>query len=227
MTSPTTTGTQCGTPPPLQPQDSDSSILPPPGEDYLQTPYAHRLEHSLATLPSMTQHPLGSGGLDSSTAAYGVVTTSPPLFIQHQSEPISREVEEAREREFTSYAAGPGDELAPLQAVSEKSDVFAGTSQAYSAPTDHSEYLAQHPNPLNREPAYESLVTNHNEHQVTTASVPEIEMMSSSLQQMGLRQLGVLYKARGRHIAELTQQISAQAEDNERHIRILRHEKVC
>ena len=54
----------------------------------------------------------------------------------------------------------------------------------------------------------------------------ELDVLSPSLQQMGLRQLGVLFKVRGRHIAELTQQISAQAEDNERHVGILRHEKV-
>ena len=41
-----------------------------------------------------------------------------------------------------------------------------------------------------------------------------------------LRHLEVLHKAQGRRIAELTQQMTFQADDAERHVRILRHEKV-
>ncbi len=41
-----------------------------------------------------------------------------------------------------------------------------------------------------------------------------------------LEQLEILYDARGRQINQLTSQLTANADDSERHIRILRHEKV-
>ena len=191
-----------------------------------------------STLSGLTRYPLNF-----TTPAYSSVMTSSnsDLFVhQHQSQTGATHcVEEPRERELTSYnAPGPNEDMpSPLgvHAPREKSDVFAGTSQAYGAPTNvhiHEGYFTGHSNALNREPALESLmVANHDEYQdhdpATNVASRELEVLSPSLQQMGLRQLGVLFKARGRHIAELTQQISAQAEDNERHIGILRHEKVC
>ena len=42
-----------------------------------------------------------------------------------------------------------------------------------------------------------------------------------------MEQFQILYDARGRRINQLTQQLSATTDDSERHIRILRHEKVC
>lgn len=106
----------------------------------------------------------------------------------------------------------------------EQSDLFTGTSQAYGGePTNQGggyftrrQDLASHRQPVESDQEVD-------EHQFGDYRV---DVLSPSLQQMGLRQLGVLFKARGRHIAELTQQISAQAEDNERHVGILRHEKV-
>ncbi len=41
-----------------------------------------------------------------------------------------------------------------------------------------------------------------------------------------LQQLEVLYRARGRKIEQLSREMEAQTQEGERHIRILRHEKV-
>ena len=198
------------------------------------------IEHLLPTsnLSGLTDYPLNF-----TTLAYSsVMTSSNSDFFahQHQSQTgATHHVEEPREREVTSYNAPGLNEARPvpldLHTPREKSDVFAGTSQAYGAPTNmhiHEGYFTGRSNASNHKPALESLmVANHDEHQdqdpATNVASRELEVLSPSLQQMGLRQLGVLFKARGRHIAELTQQISAQAEDNERHIGILRHEKVC
>ena len=112
----------------------------------------------------------------------------------------------------------------------EQSDIFAGTSQAYGDYNYHMEKnFTQHISPSEEQPV--SLEANHHhrhhrEEYWVSDDDGRLDVLSPSLQQMGLRQLGVLFKARGRHIAELTQQISAQAEDNERHVRILRQEKV-
>jgi hypothetical protein len=180
-----------------------------------------------------------------------MVTSNQVFFTQHhpQSE-ATHHMEElgGEEVELTPYNPPDPNEDTPVSldphavhvhVPREKSDVFAGTSQAYSsAPNNvqhhvHEEaYFLRQPNALNREPALESLYTVANregeypQEQDLPATTRELDVLSPSLQQMGLRQLGVLFKARGRHIAELTQQISAQAEDNERHVGILRHEKV-
>ena len=45
-------------------------------------------------------------------------------------------------------------------------------------------------------------------------------------EEYSLQQLDVLYRARGRRVEQLSQQLSSQAEEAERHICILRHEKV-
>ena len=200
-------------------------------------------------MSTLTQHPPNLG---SPTYTSGMASSNQAFFTQHQPQPeATHHMEELGEEvELTPY--DPPDpnsnEDAPVSldphvvhkhVPREKSDVFAGTSQAYSAPSNaqhhiHKGYFIRHPNALNREPALESLymVANHEgEHhdqqeQDLLAATREMDVLSPSLQQMGLRQLGVLFKARGRHIAELTQQISAQAEDNERHVGILRHEKV-
>ena len=205
-------------------------------------------EHFLpsSTFSGLTQYPPNSG---TPTYTSGMVSSNQAPFIQHQSQPgATHHMEElGGERVLTSYnAPAPNDDtpvsLDPhVRVPQEKSDVFAGTSQAYGAPTNiqhahnvHEEgYFIRQPNVLNHEPALESLTVASHEggYQdqdpiATTAGSRELDVLSPSLQQMGLRQLGVLFKARGRHIAELTQQISAQAEDNERHVGILKHEKV-
>lgn len=219
---------------------------------------------------------------DPNLPVFGVDTSSPPLFTQHQPEshmqvqnrpgdrglhvnghvmttvnslPYSQYQTDSPtqlreqmqedpgelERNLTSYGVtgtnlGSSEHTVPLRSVQEKkSDIFAGTSQAYGgASTEHREHYSQHHTALSHEPplppplALENIMDDHrhgneDEYQLSDA---RLDVLSPSLQQMGLRQLGVLFKARGRHIAELTQQISAQAEDNERHVRILRQEKV-
>ena len=193
-------------------------------------------------LPSSTFSHLTPYPLNSRTPTYGRATMSsnPALFAQYHSQVgATYYTREPREGELTAYdlsgpIAGVPLSLEPHMMAHEKSDVFAGTSQAYSSLSNvHEGYFNGHPNALIREPRLDSLtVANHDEHQdqedptATAGSSSELDELSPSLQQMGLRQLGVLFKARGRHIAELTRQISAQAEDNERHIKILRHEKV-
>ena len=206
-------------------------------------------EHFLpsSTFSGLTQYPPNSGTPTYYTS--GMASSNQALFIQHQSQPGATHYTEelGEERVLTSYNEPTHNEDTPvsldphMRVPQEKSDVFAGTSQAYGAPINiqhahnvHEEgHFIRQPNVLNREPALESLmVANHEgEYQdqdpiATTAGSRELDVLSPSLQQMGLRQLGVLFKARGRHIAELTQQISAQAEDSERHVGILRHEKV-
>ena len=173
-----------------------------------------------------------------------MTSSNTAFFVQHQSQPgVTHYMTEVGERDLTFYSAQGPNEDAPVSLIpympQEKSDVFANTSQAYSAPTNvqyahEGGYFIRHPNVLNREPALESLtMVNHEGEyldqdlpEAATAGLRELDVLSPLLQQMGLRQLGVLFKARGRHIAELTQHISAQAEDNERHVGILRHEKV-
>ena len=264
MTSSPTTATPPSTPP-LQRQHSNDSTVPVQGEEHPQNIYIHDdLEHPPTTLPVLTHYPLNSDMhsdiaehlLPTSTlsgltlyppnlAYSGAMTnSSTAFFIQHQSQPgATHYMTEVGERDLTSYDAQGPNEDAPVSLnphmPQEKSDVFAGTSQAYSAPTNmqHAHeggYFIRHPNALNHEPALESLTMANHEGEYLNQDLPEaatagsreLDVLSPSLQQMGLRQLGVLFKARGRHIAELTQQISAQAEDNERHVGILRHEKV-
>ena len=234
--------------------DSSSSV---PGLTHYPLNYPHVHTHGgtghFLPMSTLTQY---SPDLGSPTYTSGMASSNQEIFTQHQpqSEAMHHMEELGGEVELTSY--NPPDpnsnEDAPVSLdphivhehlPREKSDVFAGTSQAYSAPTNgqhhvhvHEEgYFIRPPNALSREPALESLYTVANHHegerydrqeQDLPATTREMDVLSPSLQQMGLRQLGVLFKARGRHIAELTQQISAQAEDNERHVGILRHEKV-
>ena len=76
--------------------------------------------------------------------------------------------------------------------------------------TEHAQYLTStayaHPTPIT--PSQDIVLTTHTH----TPSRQE--------------QLEILYHARGRQINQLTQQLAASAEDTEKHIRILRHEKV-
>lgn len=223
VTSPTDTGTPCDTPPPPSPQAPTN--LPPPGGEYRHDSHTHALEQPSIT-PSDHAHQA-----DLPTHDVHVVTSSRQLFTQYQSEPQPRPDarlqyvrESAVDRDVALYdtPAPDGISVQPHPPL-ERSDVFSGTSQAYGALTNHGggEYLSQHHNLPSHDLALE--LSDDHEYQVGEA---RMEVLSPSLQQMGLRQLGVLFKARGRHIAELTQQISAQAEDSERHIGILRHEKV-
>ena len=139
--------------------------------------------------------------------------------------------EEIVERDVDHYGVPGHDHMvehpSSFEQAEERSDVFAGTSQAYmyNPSTEHREYFSHQTGPSSYQPALEVVVDNHCEEEYQLRG-ERLDVLSPSLQQMGLRQLGVLFKARGRHIAELTQQISAQAEDNERHVGILRHEKV-
>ena len=208
--------------------------------------------------PLFTQHQLeshmqvqdqpGPGGLHvhAHVNSYVMATANSVPYGQHQADShthlqeLVQEDPAKLERDLTSYGVpginlDPSERSVPLHSVQEKSDIFAGTSQAYGgATTEHREHYAQPRSGLSHEPlppppvALERIVDdcchgNEEEYQLSDA---RLDVLSPSLQQMGLRQLGILFKARGRHIAELTQQISAQAEDNERHVRILRQEKV-
>ena len=76
--------------------------------------------------------------------------------------------------------------------------------------TEHAQYLAStaYTNPTTAPPSHDIALTSHTH----TPSRQE--------------QLEILYHARGRQINQLTQQLAASAEDSEKHIRILRHEKV-
>lgn len=118
-----------------------------------------------STFSGLTQYPPNLGTL--TYTASGMPSSDEAYFVQQTTEELGGEME------LNSYdPPGPNEEEAPVSLdppiPQEKSDVFAGTSQAYSAPSSiqhhvHREgYFFRHPNALNREPALESLaMVNH------------------------------------------------------------------
>ena len=194
MTSSPTTATPPSTPP-FQHQYSSDSTVPVQGKDHPLNIYTHgNLEEQPPTsLPGLTHYPLNSdvrvhthGGaehflpsstfsgltqyppnLGTLTYTSGMPSSDEAYFVQQATEELGGEME------LNSYdPPGPNEEDAPVSLdppiPQEKSDVFAGTSQAYSAPSNiqhhmHREgYFFRHPNALNREPALESLtMVNH------------------------------------------------------------------
>ena len=91
----------------------------------------------------------------------------------------------------------------------EISDVFSGTAQAYSMITSDPS-SSQHP--LRSPPTI-----NHTHQEVAEGRDHLTE---------GRGQLEVLYGARCRQVAVLTQQLEEAREEGERQVRIVRHEKV-
>ncbi len=110
----------------------------------------------------------------------------------------------------------------------EHSDLFHGTSQAYS----HSTHWGKTP--------HHALHSSPNLAQSGTSNLAPVGASSLGLdkeresgsasgyrpEEYSLQQLEVLYRARGRKLEQLNRELEAQAEEAERHIRILRHEKV-
>lgn len=106
------------------------------------------------------------------------------------------------------------------QADSVTNGYHAGHTQSqYDLPTEHAQsqydYSTEHAQ--NVHPHY-SIAAPQDDNQDVIQSFPQSHL--------GVGQLEVLYDARGRQINELSQQLVAKTDDAERHVRILRHEKV-
>lgn len=107
-------------------------------------------------------------------------------------------------------------------AMTEVSNVFSGTAQAYSIlqPSCHSAELTTHA--VNSEPETGSLPTDPH-----TNIPPGRDEQPAPLGSRGSGQLEVLYGARCRQVEVLSQQLQAAREEGEVQARILQHEKVC
>ena len=95
-------------------------------------------------------------------------------------------------------------------------------------PAEHAQ--SQYEYPTEHAQSQYNYSTEHaqNIHSHYSIAVPEDNNVIQTFPQnhLGVGQLEVLYDARGRQINELSQQLVAKTDDAERHVRILRHEKV-
>lgn len=107
-------------------------------------------------------------------------------------------------------------------ALTEVSDVFSSTAQAYSIlqPSCHTAELTTHP--VNTEPETGSLSTDPH-----TNIPPGRDEQPVPLESRGRGQMEVLYGARCRQVEVLSHQLQAAREEGEVQGRILQHEKVC
>ena len=73
------------------------------------------------------------------------------------------------------------------------------------------------------EPVHEQFLEQSHAHPELSHTPSELTHAPSG---RSLQQVEVLYQARGRQVQQLTQQLAQVGEEGERHVRILRHEKV-
>lgn len=107
--------------------------------------------------------------------------------------------------------------------LTEVSDVFSGTAQAYSLlqPT------ADQSCPVNSEPSPEAGSFPAGPHTSEPPGLDEHPGVVAPLEPRGHGQLEVLYGARCRQVDVLSQQLQEAREKGEVQVRLLQHEKVC
>ena len=119
--------------------------------------------------------------------------------------------------------------------ISSYSDNFPTVFSTHD-PTEHAQTSSvtnEYPTPISQAKVTTGYTTEHAHYAHSHHDPPphdtssQVTLLTPHTHATGrLEQLEILYDARGRQINQLTSQLTANADDSERHIRILRHEKV-